>query len=78
MMRREVHIWRELRLRLIVRSIVRGTVDITEGDRGDVVCIWARLSVQLGGVDWDKSVSYSPEMNERRYSPGVGSPRKGF
>jgi hypothetical protein len=51
MMRREVHIWRELRLRLIVRSIVRGTVDITKGDRGDVVCIWARLSVQLGRVD---------------------------
>jgi hypothetical protein len=51
MMRREVHIWRELRLRLIVRSIVRGIGDITEGDRGDVVWIWARLSVQLGRVD---------------------------
>jgi len=51
MMRWEVHIWKELRLRLIVRSIVRGIVDITEGDRGDVVCIWARLSVQLCRVD---------------------------
>jgi len=51
MMRREVHIWWELRLRLITRSKVRGIVDITEGDRGDVVCVWARLSVQLGRVD---------------------------
>ena len=49
MMRGEVHIWRELRL--IVGSIVRGIVDITEGDRGDIVWIWTRLSVQLGGVD---------------------------
>jgi hypothetical protein len=49
MMRGEVHIWRELWL--IVASIVRGIVDITEGDGGDVVWIWTRLGVQLGGVD---------------------------
>jgi len=51
MMRREMHIWRELLLRLIVRSIVRGIVDIIEVDRGNIVWIWARLSVQLARVD---------------------------
>jgi hypothetical protein len=50
-MRREVHIWRELRL--VIGSKVRGIVDITEGDGGDIVCIWTRLSVQLGRVNWD-------------------------
>jgi hypothetical protein len=49
MMGREVHIWRrELRL---TGSIVRGIIDIAEGNGGDVVGIWTRLSVQFGGVD---------------------------
>ncbi len=47
-MMREVHIWK---LWLIVRSKLRGIFDITEGDRGDIVCIWAGLGVQLGRVD---------------------------
>jgi hypothetical protein len=48
-MMREAHIWKVLWL--IVRSKLRGIFDITEGDRGDIVCIGAGLSVQLGRVD---------------------------